>query len=122
MLFEQRLAESYPWIEKFIAESKKFSSRLSSYETVFDLAQNLDKITKIEARMSEAGFWDDQETAQQQVGDLKSLKSIVTPLVETLKSAEDLTAMVEMAEEDESFEAEVVSEVERLQKEIECFN
>ena len=49
--------------------------------------------------MSESGFWDNQETAQQLVGDLKSLKAVVAPLNEAIQASEDLTTMVEMAEE-----------------------
>jgi peptide chain release factor 2 len=66
--------------------------------------------------MGAPGFWDNSETAQEVVGQLKSLKSIVSPLEEVLSSAEDLQALIEMAEEDESLEAEVSSEIERLDK------
>ncbi|MDG2382614.1 MAG: peptide chain release factor 2 [Pirellulaceae bacterium] len=107
-------------MEKFITASTKFGNRLSSCETVFDLDQNVEKIKGIEARMSEAGFWDDQEAAQQHVGDLKSLKALVTPLTEAIGTAEDLVAMAEMAEEDSSFESEVIAEVDRLETEVEA--
>jgi peptide chain release factor 2 len=66
--------------------------------------------------MGAPGFWDNSETAQEVVGQLKSLKSIVTPLEEVLSSAEDLQALIEMAEEDESLEAEVANEIERIGK------
>ncbi len=65
--------------------------------------------------MAAAGFWDNHESAQQTVSELKSLHAIVKPLEETISGVDDLTAMVEMAEEDASFAAEIPNEIERLQ-------
>lgn len=65
--------------------------------------------------MGEPGFWDDNESAQKTVGELKSLKSIVGPMDELTSSVEDLAALFEMADEDESIADEVTSEVERLE-------
>lgn len=69
--------------------------------------------------MGQPGFWDHQETAQSLVGELKSLKSVVAPLKATLESAEDLAAMLEMADEDQSLEQDVRNEVERIESQIE---
>ena len=63
----------------------------------------------------EPGFWDDQEQAQAAIGELKGVAAVVAPLDETLAAADDLTAMLEMAEEDESFAEEVPGEVERIE-------
>ncbi len=69
--------------------------------------------------MGEAGFWDNQERAQQTVSQLKSLKSTTSPLEQILTAGEDLTAMLEMAEEDESFVDEVAEEVTRMESVLE---
>lgn len=69
--------------------------------------------------MSAPGFWDNQERAQETVGQLKSLKTIVEPLGELLTSGEDLTAILEMAEEDDSIAGEVGDEVTRLESVLE---
>lgn len=69
--------------------------------------------------MADAGFWDNQEKAQEKVARLKSLKSVLAPMAEALGAVEDLAAMIEMAEEDASFEAELISEIERLEKSVE---
>ena len=69
--------------------------------------------------MSEPGFWGNQERAQETVGQLKSLKTITEPLTELLGSGEDLTAMLEMAEEDDSITGEVADEVTRLETVLE---
>lgn len=65
--------------------------------------------------MMATGFWDNQEAAQQTVSELKSLHAIVKPLEEAIKGVGDLAAMIEMAEEDASFAAEVPGELNRLQ-------
>jgi peptide chain release factor 2 len=69
--------------------------------------------------MASPTFWDDQEKAQATVMERKSLDSVVKPLNESLASANDLAAMLEMAEEDESFASEVPGEVTRLEGIIE---
>ena len=69
--------------------------------------------------MAAAGFWDNQERAQEVVGQLKSLKAIVTPLGELSAGAEDLDALIEMATEDDSVIDEVSAEVDRLEKQLE---
>lgn len=69
--------------------------------------------------MAAEGFWDNQERAQEVVGELKSLKIIVTPLDELFNSAGDLEALFEMAEEDNSIEGEVADELKRMEKIVE---
>ncbi len=65
--------------------------------------------------MAAPGFWDNQESAQQFVGERKSLSAVVRPLGEAISAANDLSTMIEMAEEDEGFEAEIPVEIERLE-------
>lgn len=67
----------------------------------------------------EPGFWDDQEQAQSVIGELKGVSAIVAPLDEAVAAADDLAAMIEMAEEDESFAEEVPAEVERIEGQLE---
>ena len=68
--------------------------------------------------MSAAGFWDNQERAQQVVAELKAVKGIVKPLEEAEASTGDLMAMLELADEDPSFEPEVRREIARLEKAV----
>ncbi len=65
--------------------------------------------------MASPSFWDSQEKAQERVAERKGLIGIVKPLDEALKASDDLAAMLEMAEEDDSFAAEVPPEVERIE-------
>ena len=66
--------------------------------------------------MAAPDFWDDQEKAQETVGQLKTVKSIVGPIAELVSACEDMNALLEMGEEDESIQGEVVAEIERLEK------
>jgi len=68
--------------------------------------------------MAAPGFWDKPEQAQQAVGQLKSLKTILKPLEETLGASSELAGLLEMAAEDEGFEAEVADEISRLEKSL----
>lgn len=66
--------------------------------------------------MAAADFWDDQEKAQEVVGQLKSLKAIVGPMQELLVAEEDIQALIEMGAEDESIVPEIEAEINRLEK------
>ena len=89
-----------------------------NYEIVFDYAGKLTAIASIEEEMTAPGFWGNQEAAQETVGRLKSVKSIVTPLKELIASGDDLSALIEMAEEDDSIASEVRREVETLEQRL----
>lgn len=65
--------------------------------------------------MAAAGFWDNQEKAQEVVGQLKSLKAIVGPLSDLVAATDDLSALIEMANEDDSITDEVASEIQSLE-------
>lgn len=69
--------------------------------------------------MAAPDFWDDSETAQNVVMQLKGLKAIVGPLDELAETVEDLDALFQMAEEDESIEEEVRGEIESLETKLE---
>ena len=68
--------------------------------------------------MAVPGFWDNQETAQETVMQRKSVQSIVEPLVEAGAAEEDLDALIEMADEDDSLEEEVKSEIVSLEGQL----
>ncbi|WP_390854026.1 peptide chain release factor 2 [Aporhodopirellula rubra] len=96
--------------------SKSIRARLIQLQDSLDHAAKNDKIKAIEAKMSAPDFWDNSETAQKVVMQLKTLKGIVGPLDDLTESAGDLDALFEMAEEDESIEQEVRTEIERLEE------
>jgi peptide chain release factor 2 len=65
--------------------------------------------------MGAADFWNNQEKARETVGQLKALRGILKPLEEVVRAGGDLSGMLELAEGDEAFAAEVRGEIERLE-------
>jgi peptide chain release factor 2 len=96
-----------------------FAKASSNCETLFDWDAKRSRIGEIDAQMAGPDFWNNQERAQATVEERKSLTSVVMPLDNAIKSSEDLAALIEMAAEDESFAAEVPSEVTRLEGVVE---
>ena len=92
---------------KFWIVPKPFKAASFNCGTLFDYDAKLAQAGALENKMAEADFWSNQEKAQEVVGQLKSLKAILRPAEEAIKSGGDLAALLEMAEEDESLAAEV---------------
>lgn len=67
--------------------------------------------------MAAPGFWDDQETAQGVVKELRLLTLTVKPMSELDEEAGNLEALLELAEEDDS--GETNAEAERMLKTLE---
>ena len=65
--------------------------------------------------MGEAGFWDNQETAQQLVVKLKQLKTVVSPIEDLDTASLDLVELLEIGEDDQEIAAEVSTEITRLE-------
>ena len=56
--------------------------------------------------MAAPDFWDRQEQAQETIQQRKSMIGILEPLEQLTTGLDDFAAMIEMADEDESFAAE----------------
>ena len=68
--------------------------------------------------MAGPDFWNNQEKAREAVGQLKALKALIRPLEEVVRTGGDLPSMLELAEGDEAFAAEVRGEIERLERKL----
>ena len=64
--------------------------------------------------MAQPDFWNRPEQAQAVVSELKTLKAILKPMEALARQAEDLQALLEMAEEDAELAAEVPPTLEHL--------
>jgi peptide chain release factor 2 len=98
---------------------RPFTNESCNCGTLFDYDGKLAKTKAIEEQMGAADFWNNQEKAQEVVGQLKSLKAVLKPMEEGVRGDEDLATLVEMAQEDESLAAEVAEEVERMEQLLE---
>lgn len=70
--------------------------------------------------MGDSGFWDNQEKAQQQVNELKTLNAALKPINELVTGADDLGVLLEFAEADDAPETiqEIQATVARLQQQF----
>ena len=89
---------------------------MCNYETLFDYDNKSKKAADIEAQMTGEGFWSNQEKAQAAVAELKGLRTLLRPIDDVSKSAGELDGMIELADEEPSFAAEVQQEIVRLEE------
>jgi len=80
------------------------------------LASREREVLELEKRMSVSGFWNDSDSAQKILADLKRTKALVDPLKRALGSLGDLLELLELArgEGDVALEAEVAADLAGL--------
>jgi peptide chain release factor 2 len=71
--------------------------------------------------MEQAGFWDNQEKAQQTIQQLKPINALLNPFEAMATSAGDLQALAELATEDDSLDAERANELTAIEKRLADF-
>jgi len=71
--------------------------------------------------MGQPGFWDNQEKAQQIIGQLKVLNALLNPFEALEESAGDLRALAELAEEDGALDQELETELGKMEKRLDDF-
>ncbi|MGA2253856.1 MAG: peptide chain release factor 2 [Thermoguttaceae bacterium] len=101
---------------ELIDRADNIQKRILQLRDSLDFDGKKSQIAAIEAQMGQGDFWNYREKAQEVVGRLKGLKSIVKPLEDAVRTSDDLAAMIEMAEEDAGMAAEVPGEIDRLEK------
>ena len=69
--------------------------------------------------MAQAGFWDNQESAQATVAQLKSLGALVKPMAQLCNQAEDIGAHLELADDDPDLAAELPQQLDTAEELIE---
>jgi peptide chain release factor 2 len=92
-------------------------------EAIFDVARKRSRIAELDQKMTEPGFWDDQNAAREVIAEVNELKQWVEPwdgLDRTVRQLAELGAMIE-AEPDAELEVEWAADVESVRKEIERF-
>jgi peptide chain release factor 2 len=76
---------------------------------------------QLEAQQSEPDFWNRPEKARSVIQQLKAINALLRPYEELQNSVGDLQAMMELAAEDPSLEAEWTSLLEKAEKQYEAF-
>lgn len=75
----------------------------------------------LEDKQAEPDFWNNQDKAKGVITQLKVLNSLLKPYEELQTASGDLAAMVELAEEDAAFEAELEPALLKAEKQYESF-
>ncbi|MCX7395279.1 MAG: peptide chain release factor 2 [Planctomycetales bacterium] len=79
-------------------ESKDLIARILQLRDSLDWAGKQQRVLEIGSKMSEPGFWDNQEKAQATMNEFKQLNAAIKPVDELVQGAEDLGVMIEFAE------------------------
>ena len=108
--YKQKLGAMGPELEKLAA--------------ALDLESARAEIAKLEAQAAEDGFWNDREASEKVLRRTKQLQGKVGKYDRLHRDWEDLTTLVEMAQEedDDSLLPEITESYDRLEKEVEEAN
>jgi len=90
---------------------------------IFDVDAKRQRLTELETRMGEPGFWDNQQSAQGVVQQVKTLRGWIEPydgLDARVTGALELEEML-VADHDEAMEAELETEVSAIDRDLEAF-
>lgn len=90
---------------------------------LFDLEAKEAEIKKLENKMAEPNFWDDQDGAQKVINETNQLKSFVSSFTSIQDRLDDVEVTYELIKEenDEELYAELTEEVANLQKKMNDF-
>ena len=91
------------------------------WEVIFDPEGLSKRISELEAKSLEGGFWDDQKTAQQVLKEKKSLEDRLVAYKKLEAEAAELPDLIDIAEElgDEDEAKSVIASFDKLSDEIE---
>ena len=103
----------------------ELKSRLTAYEeplkdlrdSLSTLASKKLRIEELQKRLEEPGFWDDPETSQHVMKELKGLEDSVKEIEQLCSDYEDMLLLIEMSEEepDEETSKEIEAELETFE-------
>ena len=85
----------------------ELDSRLKKIHSSIDVPSRKEKLVLLEKQMNQPGFWENPESAQQTVRQLKSIKSLLDPIEAALKESEELLLLWEMAEQEDDNQTKI---------------
>ncbi|MCB1086097.1 MAG: peptide chain release factor 2 [Verrucomicrobiae bacterium] len=93
-------------------DTEALKGRLGQLRRYLDFERLVGQLGGLEEEMSQPGFWDRKEAAQQKMGEVARLKNKIVPVRELTTRIDDLEVLAEMAREagDSQSIEEVVSE------------
>lgn len=106
--------------EEEAARVKDFVERLDELCRCLNVEQTQDAIKKLETEMSNPKFWDDTESAQKTVQELKNLKAVVSAPEALRAELEDAQVLVELAQQENeaSMGEEIATATDALEEKL----
>jgi peptide chain release factor 2 len=110
-----------PEYSEVIERLSRHGERLRELEEAVRLEEGISRMAELEAKMAQPGFWDNNERAQELIGELKRLRGEIAPIQELIKSAADMLELARMAgsENDLGSLAEIQAEERRIGEKLE---
>ncbi|WP_157739535.1 peptide chain release factor 2 [Paenibacillus physcomitrellae] len=102
---------------------REVSKKLTNLRGSLDLDLKQEMIANFEEKMAAPDFWDDNDAAQQVINEMNAVKSSVDQYSRLQQEYDDITVMIELAEEegDESLEADIKASVQELVEKLNTF-
>jgi peptide chain release factor 2 len=93
---------------------------LQRYGTLFDLPTKKQQLEQLTQAMARPGFWDNPESAQKTVAQLKAVKAVIDPVEKALLQVQDALLLWDMAqqENDAQTKTEVAGSLDKLTKTV----
>jgi peptide chain release factor 2 len=88
--------------------------------TLFNYDKKTARLKELEQKMGAADFWNNQETAQPIVNELKQVKAVITPVKKVATQIEEAVLLWEMADEadDDASRQEVDAQIDKIRAEL----
>ncbi|WP_138496158.1 peptide chain release factor 2 [Paenibacillus pinistramenti] len=102
---------------------REVSKKLTNLRGSLDLDLKQEMIANFEEKMAAPDFWDDNDAAQQIINEMNAVKSSVDQYMKLQQDYDDITVMIELAEEegDESLESDIAASVADLVERLNTF-
>ncbi len=97
---------------------ESLKDRVSSGLEILGISEKEKRIQEIEGKMESTDFWQDKDTANKTLQELKGLKSVIEPWRRVEESVKDVDEMLELVYEDESMMEELVRELDKIENEL----
>lgn len=106
-------------LDNIRVELQNYKEPLTEVRSSLDLDSKQKRIEELQMEMEAPGFWDNPESSNLKMKELKDLQSAVETMDELESTYEDIFTLIEMAKDDESMADEVAQEFEDFKSRLE---
>jgi len=98
---------------------EKIEKDLSELRAILDVENKKNNIARLQVKMSDGSFWNNQKEASKVIEELKELKEDVGTWDNLESKADDISGLIRLS--DSSYQEELTRETEALEKKIDSF-